>query len=149
MNETRIQQRISTSAWLFAVGVVMIFLGILISTLFSAVQLNPKIVITIGLLITGWGAGNLFKYRLMRQNPQETQQMLIHERDERTQMIRAQAGNTAFVFMIEVMCLALLIYSITRPENTQFDPLWVFLAAMIILPMAIYVYQLIHLDRKY
>lgn len=148
MIHTDLKQKTILYWLLLIVSLNMILAGILIRIFAPQLQLNPYMIISFGLIFTGIAGANLIKLNLLRHDSAHVQEWAVYEKDERVQMIRWRAGNTAFIALMEVLFLSLIILSITSSPQAGVDLLWYFLAFLVVFPMAVYYWQVLRLQKR-
>ncbi|MEW6504035.1 MAG: hypothetical protein AB1457_08750 [Chloroflexota bacterium] len=148
MNQNDLKHKTILSWLLLIVSLNMILAGVLIRVLAPQLQLNPYMIISIGLIFAGTASINLIKFKLLRQEPAQMHEWSVYEKDERVQMIRWRAGNTAFITLMVVLFLSLILFSITSSPQTGVDALWYFLAFLVVFPMAVYCWQVLRLQKR-
>jgi uncharacterized membrane protein len=146
---TQFARQIRSGWLLLAGGALLMLIGWLLGRFAPAVQMNTKLIIALGLVLAGGAGGTLVKYLTARRYAEAAREVKLEQTDERRRMIRAQAGSKTFEITIAFSCLALLVYSFTSAHSTQFDPLWAYLAFMVVAPLAVYIAFLIHYDRRF
>lgn len=96
----------------------------------------------VGILLLGLGTVRLVQYAYIRRHPQAGWRMMVNERDERLQLIRARAGLWAFVIS-SAMAITLLIWASFGPEldlpALAGDVLWLSLLVLVVVPWLVYV----------
>jgi peptidoglycan/LPS O-acetylase OafA/YrhL len=143
------QNRKKNINWLFLiVGLVLLAADFGIKFFMPGTPLYYRTVGTVGVLILGWAVIGLVKYTQSKMDPEAARRMNIEETDERNLSIRNKAGYYAFIFSISLSILALLIYSYLN-SGPGFDLPWFYLAAMVLIPGAVYIYCLVHFHSKY
>lgn len=105
-----------------------------------------------GLFIQFLGIASLAQYIYARRNPSAGRQMMINERDERMQSIRARAGYRAF-WMSSGLTYALLMWvafagSVSLPKLTD-DVLWFVLVGVVVVPFIVYIGQIVYLQSNH
>lgn len=140
----------SSLGWvLLAIGLVLIAVGVAIRLLAPNFQINPKWFESFGILFTGLSVVYLARFFKALRNPRAARQAQLAEEDERSTAIRQRAGNAAFTFMMFAAGIGLLIYSNLTAGQTSFDPMWLFLAFLVIGPSAFYIAYLLYLQSRY
>lgn len=132
-------------------GIVLMTIGLGIRAFAPNLWVNVKVVIALGLVVTGCAVGVLTRAAVLRRNPDTARQVLISERDERTRAIRLRAGNAAFNFSMGFSALVLIIYSyLSRGSAAPVsgDLIWAVLAFMVLAPLAVYIVALVHFDSR-
>jgi hypothetical protein len=137
--------------WIFvAAGLLVGVFGIVLPRLTGEPGFNTRIITGLGILLLGVGAAYLLKYGAVRRDQQAAKRLASEERDERTQMIRARAGNRAY-WLSAAMSYAGLMWlsfaangSLPAPSP---DALWFFLAAVVLLPFGVYAGSIVYEQR--
>ena len=136
---------------LLIAGVIAGIAGILLSSLISGLQFNPKIITGLGILLVGMGIAYLVRYGAARRDIQTAKRLVSEERDERMLLHRARAGNRAYWASAALAYTGLMWVSFTENGSLpplSIDALWYFLAAVVVLPFFIYAGSLMY-DEKH
>lgn len=102
---------------------------------------DARILSGLGIFLLGVGAARLVVYRMMRGDRQAAKRQMVEERDERSVMLRNQAGNRAFWVSLALGYVGLMWSSFA--SNGQLpvlegDVLWFFLVALVVIPFVVY-----------
>ena len=131
--------------WILLVsGLLVCVAGLLISRLGSGLSFNTRIITGIGILLIGIGIAYLVRYSTARRDPQVARRLVSDERDERTQFIRARAGNRAYWISAAMVYAGLMWASFAANGSLpplSPDGLWYFLAASVVLPFGVYIFS--------
>lgn len=128
-------------------GLLLLALSFALPALLPGSMMNFKWVGGFGILLIGWGGTFLARYLLATRSPETARRAIIDDTDERNRAIRHQAGNLAFLVTFLTSSVALIIYSaMTRGQPA--DALWLYMAAVVIVPSIIYVIALVFLHEK-
>lgn len=127
------------SGGLLAGGLLLFLTGLAVRVLIPNSSLNPKWIESFGIFFAGWGIISLLRYILAAGDPITLKRLDNEERDERVQEIRRRAGNTAFIFMYLVSCLALVTYSAATAGQRDLDLLSLYLGFLVIGPGLVYI----------
>lgn len=138
--------------WMFlAVGAFIAVVGIFIELQYSYLPYNLRIITGLGILLVGIGIGNLVRYRAALKDEQFARRLTVEERDERTVLIRARAGNRAYWVSAALIYIGLMWASLAvnggLPDLSG-DVLWYFLAAGVVLPFGVYITSILVDQRK-
>lgn len=140
-NEQYIQNRVRAGWGLLVLGVILFTVGLALQHVFD-VAFNARIVSGLGIFFGGLGLAQMARYRLVQNDRTAATRLVNAERDERSQMIRAQAGSRAFWVSMGLTYAALMWLSFAAsgslPAPTP-DALWFFLAAAVVIPFVVYV----------
>jgi hypothetical protein len=98
------------------------------------------------------GVASLAQYAFIRVNPKAGQQMMIDERDERMQLIRARAGHRAY-WLSSSLAFFVLIWAafagdVGLPRLTG-DSLWLSLLIVVVVPFIVYVGSVAYEQRNH
>ncbi len=138
--------------WVFlGAGLILVVIGIGLERSIRILSINPKIITGLGIFLLGMAIAYLVRYGSARRSLQAANRLASQELDERTQSIRARAGNRAYWFSA-ILTYALLMW-ISFAKNGGLpalsdDMLWYVLAGMVILPFGIYAGSIIY-DEKH
>ena len=129
--------------WVFlAVGAFVAVMGIFIELQYSSLPYNFRIITGLGILFAGIGIGYLVRYRAALKDEQFARRLTVEERDERTVLIRARAGNRAYWVSTALIYIGLMWASFAvnggLPDLSG-DTLWYFLAAGVVIPFGVYI----------
>lgn len=137
--------------WIFlALGALVVIIGLLAQIQFVDSAYNFRIVTGLGILFIGIGAGYLLRYRTALKDDQAARRLNAEERDERTLLIRARAGNRAYWVTAVILYIGLMWVSFSAngslPTLSE-DSLWFFLAAAVVIPFGVYAISMV-IDQK-
>lgn len=103
-------------SYIFFLGIALFALGLLLRVLLAeeegAALSLPYVLLGVGTGITGVGAVNLYKLRLLRENPEKARQLEIEEMDERNIRLREKAGYASWyvtLFALAALSLTLVV----------------------------------------
>lgn len=142
------QQRLGWTA--LAAGLIFAGCGLILARV-ADLAFNPRIITGLGILFLGLGVAYLVRYGAAQKDPKSVGRMVIEEKDERMQMIRARAGNRAYWTSTVIVYGGLMWVSFAANGSLpalSADGLWYFLAAAVILPFAVYAASLIYEQQK-
>jgi len=132
------------------VGLIVAITGILLPRLVGDLPFNEKIITGFGILLIGIGAAPLIQYAAAKKDPQVARRLAAEQRDERTQSMRARAGNRAYWVSAVLAYGGLMWVSFalngSLPQMSA-DSLWYFLAALVVIPFIVYISSLLY-DEK-
>ena len=138
--------------WIFlAVGVVIALVGVLFEMVYSHMVYNYRLVTGLGILFMGIGIGYLVRYRSALKDEKSARRLSIEERDERTVMIRARAGNRAYWVSAVLIYIGLMWASFAANSDLPDlagNTLWFFLAGCVLIPFGVYVASLLIDERS-
>ena len=142
-NRTKwISTRIHMGRVFLAVGAFVAVMGIFIELQYSSLPYNFRIITGLGILLAGIGIGYLVRYRAALKDEQFARRLTVEERDERTVLIRARAGNRAYWVSTALIYIGLMWASFAvnggLPDLSG-DTLWYFLAAGVVIPFGVYI----------
>lgn len=139
--------------WIFlAVGVVIALVGVLFETRFSDLVYNYRIITGLGILFIGIGIGYVVRYRSALKDEQSARRLSVEERDERTVMMRARAGNRAYWVSAALIYIGLMWASFAANgdlPDLAGNTLWFFLAGCVLIPFGVYVASLLVDERNF
>jgi len=139
--------------WIFlAVGVVIALVGVLFETRFSDLAYNYRIITGLGILFIGIGIGYVVRYRSALKDEQSARRLSVEERDERTVMMRARAGNRAYWVSAALIYIGLMWASFAANgdlPDLAGNTLWFFLAGCVLIPFGVYVASLLVDERNF
>jgi hypothetical protein len=137
--------------WLFlAAGIVVGGAGLYIESQFSYLPYNTRLITGLGILLIGIGVGYLVRYMPALKDSQSARRLSVEERDERTLLIRARAGNRAYWVSAALIYFGLVWSSFAANGSLpplSGDSLWYFLAAAVLIPFGVYVASVL-LDQR-
>lgn len=147
-HKEEIDLKIRRGWYLLALGVLMIIGGIVLNQLHFL--MNNKLISALGVLAAGGAIGVLVKYITLKRNPEVARRVLAEETDERSQAIRDRAGSRGFEAALGIAALALIVYSAVNIQISQPDPdpLWWFLAFLVVIPLGVYIFFLVRYQEK-
>ena len=129
--------------WLFmAAGAFVAVVGIFTELKYAYLPYNFRIITGLGILLAGIGVGYLVRYGAALKDEQSARRLSVEERDERTVLIRARAGNRAYWVSTAIIYIGLMWASFAAngslPALTG-NALWFFLAAGVLVPFGVYI----------
>lgn len=129
--------------WVFmTAGVFVVGTGVYAEIQFAYLPYNMRIITGLGILLLGIGIGYLVRYKTALKNEQSTIRVTAEEKDERTMLIRARAGNKAYWVSAAIFYIGLMWASFASngslPELTG-DAIWYFFSAGVLIPFGVYV----------
>jgi len=138
--------------WLFlGGGLVVGLMGILLERQAAPGPFNSRLLTGLGILLLGIGAGYLVRYRAALKDSAAARRLVAEERDERSLLIRAQAGNRAYWISAGLFYLGLMWASFAANGSLPAlggDVLWYFLAAGVLLPFGVYLASVLSDERN-
>jgi hypothetical protein len=126
---------------------VVAIAGILLPRLAGDLPFNERIITGLGILLSGIGIANLVRYGAVRRDPQAARRLAGEERDERTQLLRARAGNRAYWVSAPLAYALLMWVSFAESGSLPYpspDLLWYMLAALVVVPFGVYALSLMY-----
>jgi hypothetical protein len=129
--------------WLFLVaGAFVALVGIFTELQYGYLPYNFRIITGLGILLAGIGVGHLVRYKAALKDEQSARRLTVEERDERTVLIRARAGNRAYWVSATLIYIGLMWASFAAngslPALTG-NTLWFFLAVGVLIPFGVYI----------
>jgi hypothetical protein len=142
-NRTKwIATKVRLGCMFLAVGALVAMFGIFIKLQFAFLPYNFRIITGLGILLAGIGVGYLVRYGAALKDEQSARRLIVEERDERTVLIRARAGNRAFWVSTGLIYTGLMWVSFAANGSLPAlagDTLWSFLAASVLIPFGVYI----------
>jgi hypothetical protein len=127
---------------LVGLGVVVAVVGIILPGLVNGSVLSVGLVPGISIILFVIGIVSLAQYAFIRANPTAGQQMMIQERDERLQLIRARAGHRAY-WISSSLAFFVLIWTAFAGDvglpTLSGNTLWFSMVAVVVVPFIVYV----------
>jgi hypothetical protein len=110
---------------------------------------NFCILTGLGILLGGVGIGFVVRYRPALKDTQSARRLNAEERDERTMLIRARAGNRAYWVSAALIYIGLMWVSFSWADLPLLggDALWYYLAACVVIPFGVYIASIL-LDER-
>lgn len=145
-----IATRMRIGGLLLAAGLLVALAGIVAEILFEFPSDNYRIITGLGILMIGIGVGYLVRYGAALKNEESARQLSAEERDERTVLIRARAGNRAYWVSAAVIYGGLMWTSFAingALPALSGDVLWTFLATAVLVPFGVYSLSIL-IDQK-
>lgn len=103
-------------SYIFYMGIIIFVVGLLLKFLIpasdGALQALPFVLTGFGAGIIGVGVVNIFRKRMIDNNPQKAKQYEINEKDERNIRIREKAGYATWyttLFMLSAISLTFVV----------------------------------------
>ncbi len=139
--QSYIQNRVRLGWGLVILGGVLVAAGLVLQMLFN-VPFNARIISGLGIFLAGVGAARILRYRAVRSDRQAVTRLVNEERDERSLLIRAQAGMRAFWVSLGLTYIALMWLSLASSGSLPLptlDELWYYLAAAVVVPVVVFI----------
>ena len=141
-------------AWgvaLVGVSLLVFVVGLLLQVLGADQPFDPRLVSGLGVLLLGVGIGRLVQYMTLRRDPGAVRRIRIEAQDERTTLMRMRAGSRAHL-VSELLTFALLMW-VSFASHGQLsalskDELWFALAAVVVVPMLVFVGSMVYEARR-
>jgi len=135
---------------LLAVGVVLAGAGVWLEFQYLYVANSFRILTGLGILLGGIGIGFVVRYRPALKDTLSARRLNAEERDERTVMIRARAGNRAYWVSAALIYIGLMWVSFSWADLPPLggDALWYYLAACVLLPFGVYIASILIDERN-
>lgn len=144
---TALKRKISQGWTMLGAGLFLLALSFALPALLSAGDPNFKWLGGFGILLIGWGGTHLARYLLAARSPETARRAIVEDTDERNLAIRNQAGYTAFMVTFLASSFTLIIYSaMTRGQPV--DALWLYMAAVVLVPSMVFVIAMVRLQGK-
>lgn len=153
MNQkTEINRRIQKGWGLLALSLVVLVFAFFVKATPLAVYLTGRQVAALALVLAGVAVGQLIKYTLGSRDPQVIKKMLVNEKDERMNLIRAQAGYRAFQIGLGAAVLSLLYFSLQgaalAAAGLLNDTLWYVLVGQVLVTFAVFIIELVRSSNR-
>lgn len=135
---------------LLIMGALVILVGIIAELQKGTQPYNYRIITGVGILLTGYGIGNLVRYRAALRDSKAARRLSAQERDERTMFIRARSGSRAYWASALLVYAGLMWASFAARgslPDLSGDVLWYFLAGAFLIPFGVYVVSFL-VDQK-
>ncbi len=135
---------------LLAVGVVLAGMGVWLEFQYLYVANSFRILTGLGILLAGVGIGFLVRYRPALKDSLSARRLNAEERDERSVLIRARAGNRAYWVSAALIYIGLMWVSFSWANLPPLDgdALWYFLAACVLIPFGVYIASILIDERN-
>lgn len=145
-----ISTRVRLGWALLAIGVVLAGMGVWLEFQYLYVENSFRILTGLGILLAGVGTGFLVRYRPALKDSLSARRLNAEERDERTVLIRARAGNRAYWVSAVLIYIGLMWVSFSWADLPQLggDALWYYLAACVLVPFGVYIASILVDERK-
>lgn len=151
-NRTKWVKTKSHLGWILLVaGTLIGIVGIIVESQNTHQPYNYHIITGLGILLAGYGIGNLVLYRIALKDDQTVRRLAVEDRDERTKLIRARAGNRAYWVSSVLIYIGLMWVSFAANgslPDLSGDALWFFLAACTLVPIGIYIISILIDERN-
>lgn len=149
-NSNKVFQKEMGKGWvLFVLGTILLLAGTIPPIMKLTVFYPPHLAGGFGILIIGWGVAILVRFGLARKNAGSAKRAMIEENDERLVLIRARAGNDAFLLSIPATSIGLLLYSAITRGNPEPDYFWYYMVFMTLVPIVVYIVRMSKYAKQY
>jgi hypothetical protein len=142
--------KIRTGRIFLAAGALVALSGIITELLFASLPYNFRIITGLGILLAGIGIGYLVRYGVALKDEQSARRLNVEERDERSVLIRARAGNRAYWVSSALIYSGLMWASFAANGSLPAlmgNALWFFLAAGVLIPFGVYITSIL-IDQR-
>lgn len=152
-NSTKWLNRKMRTGWILLFsGLAIAVFGILLPGFVGTLPFRPQVITGFGIFLVGLGIAQLVQYAVAKKDRQATRQLTVEQNDERTQLLRAKAGNRAYLASAILTIGGLMWVSIASygglPQLSP-DVLWYYLAAVVVIPFVVYIGSLIYLNLTF
>jgi hypothetical protein len=138
--------------WILVVaGVALLIGGVVISRLNEGGPWNFGVIGGVGIVVTAFGIDRIVRYRPALRDETVARRLAMKERDERTILIRARAGNRAYWASAALVYGGLMWVSLAGNGSLPMiegDGTWWFLAAAVLVPFAVYAASIVIEDQR-
>ncbi|MBM3138425.1 MAG: hypothetical protein FJZ98_09590 [Chloroflexi bacterium] len=144
------QQRMYAQLFLIA-GIVCTGAGVAIETTNISLGIDPRLITGLGILLLGLSLSAWLRFYSAEKRPQTTQRMVVAESDERMTAIKNKAGQRGFWTSMAIIYGLLMWESISSNDSLPIlsaDARWYWLAAAVVLPMAVYIGSIVQGNRE-
>lgn len=153
MNNTKnwIEKRLKFGWIMLFIGAIICFVGITSELKITNRPFDFRIITGLGVLFVGIGIGQIVRYRAATKDGVTAKRIAIEERDERSVLIRAKAGNRAYWVAMGLIYILLMWISFASNGRLVYPDeniLWYFLALALVLPFGVYLISIIHDERS-
>lgn len=150
-HEIWIMKKLNTARLFLIAGLLVILGGFALEVSKRVLGFDPRLATGMGILLLGVGVSNWLRYFSSKKDPQSAKRAFSAESDERMTAIKAQAGNRGFWTSIALAYALLMWESISSngslPALSE-DARWYWLAAAVVLPMGIYIANIMISDTR-
>jgi hypothetical protein len=132
---------------LIGAGAALAVFGVVLPVFAGDLPFNERIITGLGILIFGMGVARLVQYTSARRDPQAARRLAAENRDERTRTLRGRAGQRAYLCSAVLAYTALMWVSIASNGSLpalSADAVWWVLAAIVVVPMLVYIASLVY-----
>jgi ABC-type uncharacterized transport system permease subunit len=148
---TWINRRLRLGWMLLVAGLIVAVIGILLPVLAGDLPFNARIITGLGIVLLGIGVARLVHYGAVRRDARAARRLIAEERDERTQILNARAGNRAYWISAALAYGGLMWVSLSDNGSLpplSADALWYFLAALVVVPFIVYIASLLYDQQR-
>jgi hypothetical protein len=128
-------------------GTVMVVAGLVLTGAAGGPAFIGRLVLSSGAVLLILGIVSLLQYAYVRRNPKAGRQMMISERDERLQLIRAKAGQRAYQIS-SALAFAVLMWASFAGDvglpTLSGNALWFALLAVVVVPALVYIGYIVY-----
>ena len=125
--------------YIFYMGIAVFAAGLLLEALFTDAD---RVMQSLSLALAGFGSGivmvgavNLYRLRLLKNNPEKAKQIEINEKDERNIWLREKAGYTTWyitLFTLAILSMTLLVLDYKTACWLSLGALFIHIASLFI-----------------
>lgn len=123
-------------------GILIFIIGVIIQLTLKDLPFRPQLIGGLGIFLAGWGIAQWVQSAAYLKDQTAGQRALNEWQDERSNMLRAKAGERSYWIMSILAVMLLFWQSFAGSEilpRLSEDSLWNALAAVVILPFVIYI----------
>jgi hypothetical protein len=132
-------------SYVLYMGIIIFVVGLLLKFLIpasdGALQALPFVLTGFGAGIIGVGVVNIFRKRMIDNNPQKAKQYDINEKDERNIRIREKAGYATWYTTLFVLSAISLTFAVLDYKVASFISIGALFIHIISLFLYIYIYN--------
>jgi len=144
-------RRLALGRILMIAGVVVILVGLALPRLAPDLSFNPRLIVGLGIVLLSAGFALQVQYWGLRREPKAVERWMNEETDERSKLIRNQAGYAAFWACLGMTYALLMWLSFSSngslPKISE-DLLWYCLAAIVVVSFGVYAAGIIRGNQR-
>ena len=125
----------------------MLVAGLVLPSVAGGLTIIARLITGTGLALMVLGIVSLLQYAYARRDPKAKKEMMIHDSDERMQLIRARSGQRAFWISSSLAFFVLIWASFAGDVGLpvlSYDALWFSLAVVVVVPFIVYIVEIVY-----